>query len=118
MRFKGNLFILTLFITVISLTTFGQKEPQKKFIQFVFTNLETPEKAHEIDNFIRKQPGVFISRCDIPSKKFLLIYYPSELIDIDKVDEWMEKFGMEYKCFYEGTHKVDPILDLKKDCNL
>ncbi len=94
----------------------AQNPPDRKFIQFVFTNLDSPDKAHEIDNFIRSQSGVSVSRCDIPSKKFLLIYYENSDISLAKVITWMNQFEMEFKCINEGVYNVDPIIDQKIDC--
>lgn len=90
---------------------------ENKFSQFVITNLESREQAVEIDQFIRTQTGIVISRTDINSKKFLCIYTADSGIDRLKIDEWMTRFGIEYKCYREGIHSVDPIIDQKIDCN-
>jgi hypothetical protein len=90
---------------------------ENKFSQFVITNLDTREQAVEIDQFIRAQIGIVISRTDINSKKFLCIYTENSGIDRLKIDEWMARFEMRYKCYREGVHTVDPIIDQKTDCN-
>ena len=61
------ILIITLFIG------FNIHAQEKLFCQFIMTNIDTREKTIEIDQFVRKQKGVYISRADIHSKKYLVI---------------------------------------------
>ena len=66
------LLLFSLFIT-----DFAAQTPDSKFVQFMMTNVDSREKVLEIDQFMRNQQGVEISRADIVSKKYLCIYSPN-----------------------------------------
>ena len=80
------------------------------------TNVETRAKTVEIDAFIRKKEGVFISRADVNSKKYLIIYNNDSSINLNLIIKWMRELGVEFKCIREGIHGVDKITDQKLDC--
>ena len=113
---KGKIF-LVLFTTVC--LTFGvsaQENEEKKFIQFVFSNMEKPGQAKKIEEFIRTQEGVYMVRANFNSRKFFLIYYSDSDISLAKIDKWFEPYGITYKCAREGIHGVDKVIDQKIDC--
>ncbi|MCB9188238.1 MAG: hypothetical protein H6599_03040 [Flavobacteriales bacterium] len=89
---------------------------QKEFVQFIMTDLNSKDKAIEIDNFYRAQKGVFMSRADLNSKKFLVIYFTNSEISKEQILNWMTDLDMDYKCVRHGIHGVDSIIDQKMDC--
>ena len=104
------IFIITLFIG------FNIHAQEKLFCQFIMTNVDTREKTIEIDQFVRKQKVIYISRADIHSKKYLVIYYESSNIDQKTILKWMKSLNVELKCIREGQYGKDAILDQKSDC--
>ena len=80
------------------------------------TNVDTREQTVAIDQFIRQQSGIVISRADLNSKKYLCIYTPDSNIDRQQIEEWMTQLGVEFKCYREGIHGQDRIIDQKFDC--
>lgn len=112
------------FISLTSLVNKGYSQEnitisdpdQKEFIQFVFTNLETRDQAVAIDNYIRPMSGVFLSRSDINSKKYLIIYYSNSGISESDVINWMMEMNMEFKCLRHGIQGVNKIIDQTIDC--
>ena len=80
------------------------------------SNIENREKALEIDQFIRAQEGVVISRADIVSKKYLIIYNTKSSINLSVILNWMNTFNVDVKCIREGIHGVDLIIDQKFNC--
>ena len=116
MSFKGNLLLITLFSILITSSSFGQSEPERKFIQCVFSNMEKPKQAKEIQDFINTQDGVYMIRANFNSRKFFLIYDTSSTIDVAHVANWMAKFSLDYKCLREGIYGVDKVIDQKTDC--
>ena len=107
---------LTLIITIALLSIDLTSQEDRKFCQFIMTNVENRAKTLEIDAFVRKQEGVFISRADLNSKKYLLIYNNNSSIDIDLIKKWMMELKVELKCIREGIYGIDKILDQKPDC--
>ncbi len=117
MRKLFLILILSSLFVLVSNRAKAQNYDDKRFIQFVFTNLETREQVVEIDQFIRAQEGVFVSRADLNSKKYLLIYYSDSNIDLSLLTTWMEQLGKEFKCVLEGVHGVDAIVDQNINCD-
>ena len=89
---------------------------ESKFVQFIMTNIDSREKVLEIDEFMRSQQGVEISRADIVSKKYLCIYEATSGLDRVRFETWMEDLGVEIKCFREGKYGKDKVIDQKMDC--
>ena len=105
---------LLLILFWFSFLTFHGQET--KFCQFIMTNIEKREKAIEIDQFIRAQEGVVISRADIVSKKYLILYKSKSSINLSVILNWTNALNVEVKCIREGTHGVDTIIDQKHNC--
>ena len=80
------------------------------------TNVDSRQKVLEIDQFVRNQQGVEISRADIVSKKYLCIYDPTSGLDKVTFETWMQELGVEIKCFREGKFGIDKVIDQKLDC--
>ncbi len=106
--------ILLLFSLCIK--DFAAQTSESKFAQFMMTNVDSREKVLEIDQFMRNQEGVEISRADFISKKYLCIYSPNSGLNRIKFETWMEELGIEIKCFREGKFGTDNIIDQKLDC--
>jgi len=106
---------LTIVLFISSLGFFAQDE-EKKFIQLIIPNLETREQSVSFDKFVRSQEGVYMSRTDLNSKKYLLIYYSNSTIDLEQLKSWLEDHSLQYKCEREGIHGKHPILNLKPEC--
>ncbi|MCB9197941.1 MAG: hypothetical protein H6600_05730 [Flavobacteriales bacterium] len=101
---------------IIGQTSNSENVAESYFIQFMMTNLETRDKAIQIDNFVRAQSGVTMSRADFNSKKYLIIFDSNSSITEEQVIEWITSFGIEIKCIRKGIHGVDSIIDQKMDC--
>jgi hypothetical protein len=82
----------------------------------MMTNVDSKEKVLEIDQFMRNQQGVEVSRADIVSKKYLCIYDPTSGLDRVTFETWMHELGVEFKCFREGKFGTDKVIDQKLDC--
>ena len=100
----------------LSITDFTAQTSDSKFVQFMMTNVDSREKVLEIDQFMRNQQGVEISRADIVSKKYLCIYAPASGLDRVTFETWMKELGVEIKCFREGKLGTDTVIDQKLDC--
>ena len=106
---------LILFLSLF-ITDFAAQTNDSKFVQFIMTNVNSRQKALEIDQFMRNQQGVEISRADIVSKKYLCIYDPTSGLDKVTFETWMQELGVEIKCFREGKFGIDKVIDQKLDC--
>ena len=80
------------------------------------SNVDTRNKTIEIDQFVRHQKGVYISRADVHSKKYLVIYYVNSNINQGTILNWMKSLNVELKCIREGLYGKDKIIDQKLDC--
>ena len=98
------------------ITDFTAQTSDSKFVQFMMINVDSREKVLEIDQFMRNQQGVEISRADIVSKKYLCIYASTSSLNRVKFETWMQELGVEIKCFREGIFGTEKIIDQKLDC--
>ena len=110
------LYATLLLLFSLFITGFAAQTSESKFVQFMITNVDSREKVLEIDQFVRNQQGVEISRADIISKKYLCIYNPESGLNRVKFETWMQELGVEIKCFREGIFGTDKIIDQKLDC--
>lgn len=112
----NTLYTILLFLFSSFITDIAAQTAESEFIQFIMTNVDSREKVLEIDQFMRNQEGVQVSRADIISKKYLCIYDPADGINRVSFETWMEELGVEIKCFREGKLGTDKIIDQKLDC--
>ena len=110
------LYSTLLLLFSLFITDFTAQTSDSKFVQFMMTNVDSKEKVLEIDQFMRNQQGVEVSRADIVSKKYLCIYDPTSGLDRVAFETWMEELGVEIKCFREGKFGIDKVIDQKLDC--
>ena len=112
----NTLYPTLLLLFSLSIMDFTAQTSDSKFVQFMMTNVDSREKVLEIDQFMRNQQGVEISRADIISKKYLCIYDPTSGLDRVTFETWMQELGVEIKCFREGKFGTDKVIDQKLDC--
>jgi len=112
----NTLYPTLLLLFSLSIMDFTAQTSDSKFVQFMMTNVDSREKVLEIDQFMRNQQGVEISRADIVSKKYLCIYASTSSLDRVAFETWMEELGVEIKCFREGKFGTDKVIDQKLDC--
>ena len=110
------LYSTLLLLFSLFITDFTAQTSDSKFVQFMMTNVDSKEKVLEIDQFMRNQQGVEVSRADIVSKKYLCIYDPTSSLNRVKFETWMQELGVEIKCFREGKFGIDKVIDQKLDC--
>ena len=110
------LYSTLLLLFSLFITDFMAQNSDSNFVQFMMTNVDSREKVLEIDQFIRNQQGIEISRADVVSKKYLCIYDSESGIDRGTFEIWMQELGVEIKCFREGIFGTDRIIDQKLDC--
>lgn len=110
------IYPVLLFLFSLPITEFSAQSSDSKFVQFMMTNVDSREKVLEIDQFMRSQQGVEVSRADIVSKKYLCIYNPASGLDRIAFEKWMQELEVEIKCFREGKFGTDKIIDQKMDC--
>ena len=113
---KGKILLVLIMCIPIVFSSYGQENTEKKFIQFIFTNLETPETAKTIKDQIKAQEGVYMVRANFNSRKTFLFYYSDSDIKLSKVYEWLMLYGIEYTCINDGVHGKYKDIDLQIDC--
>ena len=62
------LYSTLLLLFSLFITDFTAQTSDSKFVQFMMTNVDSRKKVLEIDQFMRNQQGVEVSRADIVSK--------------------------------------------------
>ncbi len=112
-----QIILLSLLALVFSSFSTKKESPaSNKFTQFIVDEADTRAEAQQIDRYMRAQSGVVVSRMDPISKKYFIIYSSDQGYDETYFIETFKKLGFTIKCFREGVHGVDKVIDQKLDC--
>jgi len=112
---KAIILLLTLSCALI-LTSFNAEPQPRKFVLFIVEDADTQLEGMKIDKYMRAQSGVLMSRMDITSKKFYVVFKSDQNYDETYFKSTFQKLGFDIKCFTEGTHGVDKVPNLTLDC--
>lgn len=112
---KAIILLLTLSCSMF-LTSFNTEPKPKKFVLFIVEDADIQLEAMKIDKYMRAQAGVLMSRMDMTSRKFYLVYKSDQNYDEAYFTTTFKKMGFDIKCFHTGTHGVDKITNLTLDC--
>lgn len=107
-NFKALLVVILLF-TAFQTKAQNNNATSDKFAQFIVTNIESWEEARKIDEFMRSQSGIVMSRQDVPSKRYFCFFDPNSEISKATFEEWFAEMGFEVKCYVEGVRGTDPF---------
>jgi hypothetical protein len=113
---KQILLLSFLALVFSSFTTRKQIALENKFTQFIVEEADTKAEAQQIDRYMRAQSGVVVSRMDHVSKKYFVVYSGDQGYDKAYFAETFQKLGFSIKCFREGVHGVDKVIDQNLDC--
>jgi len=111
------LFSVIVFFTLLSFTRDNiTGKASQKFAHFIVEGADTQLEAKKIDTYMRGQAGVVMSRMDIVSNKYLVLYTYGMGYDQAYFEETFTKLGFEITCFRDGTKGVDRIFDPAFTC--
>lgn len=112
---KAIILLLTLSCSLM-LASFNSEPKPKKFVLFIVEEADTQLEAIKIDKYMRAQAGVLMSRMDITSKKYYVVFKSDQNYDEAYFKSTFKKLGFDIKCFNKGTHGVDKVTNLSLDC--
>lgn len=114
--YTAVLFMFFSFRDDNTVKTVDNKGNERKFSQFIVEDADTREEAQMIDKHMRAQAGVLVSRMDSHSRKYFIVHDSNYSYDEAYFTKTFEKLGFEIKCYNEGIHGVDKVIDQKLDC--
>lgn len=90
---------------------------QTKFAQFIITNVQDWDEATHIDEFMRQQAGIEMSRADVPSKRYFCLFDANANITQTTFTTWFNDMGFQVDCYHDGVYGQDPLPNhTYKDC--
>ncbi len=102
-----------LFLSVILLSLLSssglppQEQSTNKFIQLMVAGLENSEQALVIDQFMRTQPQILISRADPNTQIYFAIFPEAAGYTQSDFEAWFTQLGFGIRCYREGVHGID-----------
>ena len=80
-----------------------------KFVQFYVVGISSLNESRTIDNYIKAQSGVKMSRTDHRSRIFFCIFDNNTNINEITFINWLGGLGFQISCYREGKHGVDKV---------
>lgn len=90
-------------------------DEQEKFSVFIVDGLSSAEQAREIDEELRKVPGMIMSRTNFPTARYYGIYSSDSKLNKVWFEEFFRKYNIRLKCYSEGVRGVDPFVPITKE---
>lgn len=94
------------------LLSFNEVDKPEKFVQFYIQNLESSEKAVELNDFLKTKDGVKMSRTDVSSNTVYIIFLTGFEYSEKEITKWLNEKGYTISCFYSGTVGKDSFKKL------
>ena len=113
-----NLKTIIVFLSIIFMNTIltqAQSPPSRKYVTIIVEGVNGIEDAKTIDDFLRSQPGVSLSRMDFRTKKYFGVYRTSSGITLDNYKSWITNLGFTVKCGRTGTHGIGNTSLIKRE---
>lgn len=109
MKLLINFFL----IFIVSVTTFSQQY----FVEFIVDDIDTFEKAKDVEFKLRSNSDFDIVRMDFHTGRCYIIMKENIKRPETHFKDQFKKQGYEISCFYLGLRGKDPFLDIKRgDC--
>jgi hypothetical protein len=100
---------------LFALSTFSNLKAQNtsvnpnKFVQFYVIGISSLSESRAIDNYIKTQNGVIMSRTDHRSRILFCIFDNNSNIDETTFINWLGGLGFQISCFRVGKHGIDKV---------
>ena len=114
---KTPIFTLAIGLTLILFMSMTKADKPQKFVQFYIQNLESSEKATELNDFLKTKDGVKMSRTDALNHTIYMILVPGVEYTEKEITQWMKEKGYSISCFHSGEVGKDSFIKLNAgDC--
>ena len=114
---KTSIFTLVTCIGILLILNFTGIDKPEKFVQFYIQNLESSEKAIELNDYLKTKDGIRMSRTDAASHTIYIILKPGFDFSEKEIAQWLKEKGYTISCFNSGTVGKDSFIKLfPSDC--
>ena len=97
-------------VFIISITSFSQQH----FVEFIVDDIDTFEKAKDVEFNLRSNSDYDIVRMDFHTGRCYIIMKENIKRSETHFKEQFKKEGYDISCFYIGVRGEDPFLDIKR----
>jgi len=113
--------LLPILLVLVTLLNYSFKSPQNNssyFIQFKINTISTNDQAMLIDQKMKLNSGIYISRTDYVTSTYFCILKPQIQYSQADFENWFEKLGYEITCYNTGIQGENKSISpyILKDC--
>lgn len=99
----------------VSMAT-AQSASSQGYVKIIISDVRTPENAHQLDDFIRQQPGVSLSRMDIVTGIYFGVFDTNSDVDVQDYLSWVVNLGFTPECYVSSEFgNGHPIAKLSRE---
>jgi len=96
---------MIIFFILLSPLAIGQNNTtENNYVKLIVNNVLSSSDAVIIDNYMRQQPGIVMSRMDYRTSVYFCTYKASSNITIDLIRAYIINLGFFPKCSVSGNH--------------
>lgn len=104
------LFFILSFMQIDKIIAQEADTPKTKFVQFYVIGMMDGTQSRAIDQFMRAQPNILISRADPNTRIYFAIFPVSANFNESTFKAWFSSMGYQISCYREGVHGTDRVL--------
>jgi len=106
---KKILALLVILITSLSFTLKPTQDDTSRFIQFKINTITTNDQAMLIDQKMKLNSGIYMSRTDHSTSTYFCVLKPQIEYSETDFQNWFNALGYEISCFNTGIHRQDKV---------
>ena len=113
LAFTKLLFLCTILLFSLNSIIVSAQQiatPKNKFVQFYVIGMTDGPQSRAIDQFMRAQPNILISRADPNTRLYFAIFPVSAGFGESDFVAWFSSQGYQISCYREGIHGEDRVL--------
>jgi len=107
---KRLLPILLVLVTLLSYSFKPAQNNSSYFIQFKINTISTNDQAMLIDQKMKLNSGIYISRTDYATSTYFCVLKPQIQYSQADFENWFSELGYEISCYNTGIHRTDKVL--------
>ena len=82
---------------------------EQKFVQYFVVGLDNIDDQIRIDEFLRAQEEIMMSRTDRSTGLAYIIFYHGYDLSEETFTKWHKELGFSIRCFRKGIYGVDEV---------
>ena len=102
--------LLLIIITALCYSFKPVQNSESYFIQFKINSISSNDQAMLVDQKMRLNSGIFISRTDHNTSTYFCVLKPQIQYTQAEFENWFNELGYTISCYNTGIHRTDKVL--------